>query len=469
VSARIGRACLWALALAAAPAQAAHAASQPGPDIFPYQVAENTLDNGFKTIAIPYDSPGTVAYVTVVRTGSRDEVEPGHSGFAHFFEHMMFRGTEKYSQDRYTQVLKVMGADSNASTQDDFTEFHIIGPSSELEKMMDIESDRFKNLKYDEQAFRTEALAVLGEYNKDASSPSLPMEEKLRDLAFTRHTYKHTTIGFIADVKAMPNYYQYSLQFHQRFYRPENCILVVVGDVQPQQVFALAKRYYGDWQRGYQAPPIVAEPPQSVPKSAHLDWPTPTHPQLFSGYHIPAFSTQSVDTAALDLIGQLLFSESAPLYQEVVNDKQWVDFLQGGPDLHRDPYLFVIAARAKSEELIPQVQQAIDRHIGELKARPVDAARLERIKSHLRHAFALSLNTPAAVAFQVAQYLALSGDVQSINRAFAEYQQVTPADIQRLATTVFRPENQTVVTLSHPAGKSEQPAGGKQQGGGHHD
>jgi zinc protease len=471
-SLRMTLSCLAALALAAA----AHAAAPPAAgsqgasgDVFPFKVSEHTLDNGFKIIAIPYDSPGTVAFVTVVRTGSRDEVEANHSGFAHFFEHMMFRGTDKTPGAKYTQALKVMGADSNASTNDDFTEYHIVGPASELARMMELESDRFENLKYDEEAFRTEALAVLGEYNKDASNPFQPVTEKLRDLAFTRHTYKHTTIGFLADVKAMPGYYEYSKQFLRRFYRPENCILVVVGDVQPPQVFALAQRYYGGWQRGYQAPPVAPEPPQNGSKSGHLDWPTPIHPLLVEAYHIPAFSTRNVDAAALDLIGQLLFSESAPLYQEVVNDKQWVDFLQGGPDIHRDPYLFVISARAKSDELIPQVRQTVGRSLAELAATPVDAARLERIKAHLRHAFALSLNTPAAVAFQVAQYLSLSGDVQSINRSFEQYQKVTPADIQRVAKSVFRPENETVVTLSHPAGKGEQPAAGKPQGGGRHD
>jgi len=133
-----------------------------GEDIFPFAVHETTLDNGFKVVAVPYDSPGTVAHLLVVRTGSRDEVEPGHSGFAHFFEHMMFRGTERYSQDAYNDELKSMGADSNAFTSDDRTVYYIVGPAAKLETMMDIESDRFKNLEYTEEGFKKEALAVLG-------------------------------------------------------------------------------------------------------------------------------------------------------------------------------------------------------------------------------------------------------------------------------------------------------------------
>ena len=178
---------LGGLLMIAGLATAAPGMAAPG-DIFPYQVSQTTLANGLKVVAIPYDSPGTVAYYLVVRTGSRDEVEAGHSGFAHFFEHMMFRGTDKYPSEKYNDLLKKMGADSNASTTDDATTYHIVGPSSELTTMMDMESDRFKGLKYSEDGFRTESLAVLGEYNKGVSNPVQPMFEKLRDLAFEKHT-----------------------------------------------------------------------------------------------------------------------------------------------------------------------------------------------------------------------------------------------------------------------------------------
>ena len=231
-------------------------------EIFPYKIHQKTLGNGLNVVVIPYDSPGTIAYVTVVRTGSREEVEPGHSGFAHFFEHMMFRGTEKYTTDQYNDELKRMGADSNGFTTDDYTTYYIIGPAVAFETMMDIESDRFKNLRYSEDDFRREALAVLGEYNKNVSSPFLPMYERMRELAFTRHTYKHTTLGFLADIKAMPDYYDYSLAFFDRYYRPDNCIVLVVGDADPKNVFAKAEAFYGEWKAGHRPATIETEPPQ---------------------------------------------------------------------------------------------------------------------------------------------------------------------------------------------------------------
>jgi zinc protease len=448
----------WTLAVAAALLLAGGAAlaeeaggtpAETSMKIFPFAVHEKTLDNGLRVVVIPYDSPGTVAYFTVVRTGSRQEVEAGHSGFAHFFEHMMFRGTERYSAEAYNDVLRRMGADSNAFTTDDYTNYYIIGPAAELESMMDIEADRFKNLKYDEDGFRTESLAVLGEYNKSASSPYLPMNERLRELAFQKHTYRHTTIGFLEDIQAMPGYYDYSLAFFDRFYRPENCVLLMVGDVDPAAAFALAGKHYGDWKKGFKPVTIEAEPEPTQEQEALIPWTSPTRPHLMIGYRTPAFDAASRDVAALDLAEQLLFSDAAPLYQELVVDKQWVDQLYGGAQPHRDPYLFTIFARVKSNDLVPKVEEVIERHLAKLQAEPVDKARLDRVKSHLRYGFALGLDSAASVAFSAAQMIELTGSVEPLNTLYATYDAVTPEDVQRVARKYFQPQRRTTVTLAH--------------------
>lgn len=431
-------------------------------DVFPYKVQQTSLDNGLQVIVIPYDSPGTVAYYTVVRTGARDEVEEGHSGFAHFFEHMMFRGTERYSTDQYNEVMKRMGSNFNASTSFDVTIYEVTGPASELETVMDMEADRFQNLKYAEKDFRTEALAVLGEYNKNFSNPALPLREKLQGLAYEKHTYRHLPIGFLEDIQAMPGYYQYSLGFFNRFYRPENSTLVVVGDVEPRKVFDLARRYYGGWKRGYQKPAVLTEPPQKEAKKAHIDWPNPTRPYMMIGYHTPAFSTAAIDSAALDLIDELLFSDSAPLYQELVVEKQWVDNLSGSAGSMRDPGLFIIFTRAKSEDLLPKIKETIDRHIALLQKEPVDPKRLERTKSYLRNSFALALDTPDAVAAVAAEAIGLTGKVEDLNRLYEQYRKVTPADVQRLARETFQPQKETLVTLAYKAPAAQkQPDSGK--------
>jgi zinc protease len=256
-------------------------------------------------------------------------------------------------------------------------------------------------------------------------------------------------MGFLDDIKAMPGYYEYSLRFFGRFYRPENVVVLVVGDVDPEQVFALASRSYAGWEKGYQPPEIAPEPPQAERRVAEVDWPNPTRPHLTMGWHVPAFDEATADTAALDLVSQLLFSENAPLYQELVVDKQLVDFIGGGASFRRDPYLFTVTSRLRSAEALPEVEATLERYLEGLKAEPVERARLERIKSHLRYDFALALDSAPSVADLVAEFLHLTTDPESINRLYDRYQAVTPEDVQRVAREYFRAENQTVVRLAY--------------------
>jgi zinc protease len=146
--------------------------------IFPYEYQTKVLDNGLKIILIPMESPGLVAYYSVVRTGSRDEWEEGKSGFAHFFEHMMFRGTERHPGPVYDSIVTSIGADANAYTSNDLTVYHLNFASEDLEKVMDLESDRFQNLRYTKEQFQTESGAVYGEYRKNRTNPFFRCDRK---------------------------------------------------------------------------------------------------------------------------------------------------------------------------------------------------------------------------------------------------------------------------------------------------
>ncbi|CUS90741.1 zinc protease [Candidatus Kryptobacter tengchongensis] len=416
--------------------------------IFPFKINKVVLENGLTVLSVPFDSPGIIAYYTVVRAGSRNEVEPGKSGFAHFFEHMMFRGTDKYPEQVYNDILKRLGADSNAFTTADWTAYHIVASSDALETIIDIESDRFMNLKYTVEQFKTEAGAILGEYNKSASSPFLSIYEKLQDLAFTTHTYKHTTIGFLKDILDMPNQYDYSLQFFDRYYRPENCAIVVVGDFDQNKLIELVKKYYGSWKRGGYKPDIPVEPPQTEEKVGHIAWKGKTLPYLAIAYHVPEFSTKNIERASIDFISELLFSKTAPLYQKLVIEKQWVDFIQGEAPDRRDPFLFVILARIKRNDLIDSVKNEIFNAIEELKTKPVSKERLEQVKSYLKYSFAMSLDNPNSVAYIVGHYFQLTGDPESVNELYSLYEKVTPQDIMRAVQKYFTKENRTIVTLT---------------------
>ncbi len=422
--------------------------AQNGARIFPFPVSVFELDNGLRVVGVDYDSPGIVAYYTVVRTGSRNEVELGFSGYAHFFEHMMFRGTENYSTDAYSAVVKQIGADANAFTTSDWTTYYVVASSDALETIIDLESDRFRYLQYTEEDFKTEAGAILGEYNLNFSNPVSLLREKLHDLAYTTHPYKHTTIGLLGDIQEMPNHYDYSLEFYDRYYRPENCIVVVVGDFDQVALERLAQQYYGEWERGDFVPDIPAEPPQTEERTARITWPNPTLPFLTIGYHAPAFSDAGIDMPALDVFSQLLFSQTSPLFRKLYLEEQVVDAIQGGAVDSRDAPLFTILTRVTDPSRIDEVRDEILAEIERMKTESVDAAVLADTKSHMRYAFAMGLDNPSSVAQTLGHYLQLTGDPETVNRVYELYDAVTREDIQRVANTYFAVTNRTTVVLT---------------------
>lgn len=439
---------LWGLLLMAVPAAVAFAHGAEESKIFPFPIHQITLENGLKVVSVPFDSPGIVAYYTVVRTGSRNEVEPGKSGFAHFFEHMMFRGTERYPKDKYTEVLKMIGADDNAFTSDDETIYHTFASSAALEQIVDLQSDRFMNLKYTEEDFKTEAGSILGEYNKSSSSPFQTIEEKMRDAAFQQHTYKHTTIGFLKDIEDMPNQYQYSIEFFNRWYRPENCVVVVVGDFDQSKLDELAKKYYSGWKRGDYHLTVPQEPPQTEEKIINVPWKARTLPIFCVGYHGPAFSDNTIDAAAMDVLSQVVFSETSELYKSLVVEQQIVESLRGGEGDSRDPGLFQVFARVKDPANINKVRDAIYAAIEEVKTKPMIAERLASIKSHMKYMYAMGLDNADNVANSLSHYVELTGDPESVNRVYALYDKVSPEDVMAVAKKYLSASNRTVVIVT---------------------
>jgi zinc protease len=269
----------------------------------------------------------------------------------------------------------------------------------------------------------------------------------MQDTAYTTHTYKHTTIGFLADVKDMPNQYAYSKTFFDRWYRPENCTIVVAGDVDHDRLLKLVRAAYGEWPRGRASVTIMAEPPQREPRSKSLEWPLPTLPIVYLGYHIPAADPDNPDTAALGALAQALFGETSPLYRSLVLEEQKVVLLAGEAESKRDPGLFSILARVRTPDAVAEVRKRIESSLSEAASSPIDPARLAAIKDHLRYAYAASLDSADAVAMAVGQAIATTGRPDAMNDLYAAYDRLTPADLQRVAGRYFAPDKQTVVTL----------------------
>jgi len=420
--------------------------------IFPYRAVQETLPNGLKTIVIPLDSPGLVTYWSIVRTGSRDEVEPGRSGFAHFFEHMMFRGTEKYPGPVYDQIVTGLGADSNAYTTDDYTAYHMTFAKEDLERVVEIESDRFQNLSYRKPAFQTEAGAVYGEYRKGITHPFSLLDEKIRDLAFDVHTYKHTTIGFEADIKAMPEAYDYSLSFFRRFYRPDNVVILVVGDVEPATAVELVRKYYAPWEKGYVPPQIVPEPPQTAERKGNVQYPGKTLPILQISYKGDGFDPDNAQYVAAMLLADLAFGETSEIYKKLVLDEQKVQALETFVPMNRDAPLFDIFAVVKEAEDLDEVRDEVYRTLERFQAGPADAEKLAQLKRRHKYGFLMALDTPDGVAQALARPVALTGGIECVDRLYEALDRAAPDDVMRAAGKYFVPQRRTVMVLQGTEG-----------------
>ncbi len=417
--------------------------------LFSYEHTIDDLPNGLRLITVPTDYPNLVALYIVVGTGSRNEVEPGKSGYAHFFEHMMFRGSENFTSDQRDAILKRAGAEANAYTSDDRTVYHETFSKDDLDEVMKLEADRFIRLKYSPEDYRTESLAVLGEYNKNSANPFSKLFEVLRETAYKTHTYSHTTMGYLNDIKDMPNQYDYSLEFYKRWYRPENTTIVLVGDVTRARSLALTKQNFGDWKKGTgDLPPIPTEPAQKEPRTAHIDWPSQTLPIVAVAFRGPAYSEESKDKVALDLLAAIAFGDNSDLYQRLVLKEQKVDLLGPSFDDQMDPELFAVFARVKEqkdvEDVRTQIQATFDRYAKEL----IPQKKLDETRSRMRYNFALGMDSSSAIASAVAPYIALRRTPETINKVFALMETVTPEDVRDAAKRYFAESNRTVVTLA---------------------
>lgn len=444
-------------------------AQPPGPgaptpsrgDLLPFKTFERTLANGLKVIVVPTSFPNLVSLQIPVQTGSRNEVEPGKSGFAHFFEHMMFRGTKEYPPEVYQAILTRAGARQNAFTTDDFTNYHVTFAREDLETILKIEADRFQNLSYAVEDFKTESRAVLGEYNKNSANPLTKLLEVQRNAGYAVHTYKHTTMGFLKDIEDMPNQYAYSRTFFDRWYRPEYTTLLIAGDVETEKTFALAEKYWGGWKRGNFTLQIPQETAYRGPVYAHHEWAVPTLPWVTVAYHGPAFSETAKDAAAVDMLFRLHFGPTSALYKRLVQDEQKVDQLFAMAPGNADPSLKTVAARLKKGSDAVAVRDAILAAFAESRETPVSAPRLAEAIGNARYALARQMDNTEAIAGTLARYVRYRRSVDTLNNYFRVLDGLTPADLQAAARQYFTQERLVVTTLSKeplPEGLASPPA-----------
>jgi zinc protease len=441
------------LAIAAPAALAAATTPAAGADLLPFKATEKNLANGLKIIVVPTGFPNIVSVQIPVQTGSRNEIEPGKSGFAHFFEHMMFRGTPDYPPEKYQDIITRAGARQNAYTSDDLTNYYTTFAKEDLETVLKVEADRFQHLSYSEDVFKTESRAVLGEYNKNSANPISKLFEVMREAAYDKHTYKHTTMGFLKDIEDMPNQYAYSKVFFDRWYRPERTTIIVAGDVEPRKAIAMVEKYWSKWQRGSYKSEVPAEPARTGKGAVyrHVPWATPTLPMVMVAFHAPAFSDKNREQAALSLALSLSFGRTSPLFKRLVQDEQKVDQLFDNTPNRVDPPLAFIGARVKKAEDTVYVRDQILQTVARLRTETVSDKALAEAKSALKYSAVRSLDNTEQIAGTLASYVHFNRSYGTINNYYRVIDSLTPADLQAAARKFLTDDGMVLSTLSHAA------------------
>jgi len=433
-------------------AQSTGPAAAPPNDVLPFKASETTLPNGLKVIVVPTGFPNLVSVQVSVQTGSRNEVEPGKSGFAHFFEHLMFRGTPKTPPEKYRQIMAKAGARDNASTGDDATHYYSTFAKEDLETILDVYADMFQNLSYPEADFKTEARAILGEYNKNSAEPLEKLFEVQREQFYQAHTYKHTTMGFIKDIENMPNEYAYSKVFFERWYRPQFTTLIVAGDVTPDAVLPLVQKYWGGWKGGSSTPvQIPKEPAPSGPKYVHVPWTSDTLPWVTVAFPGPAFDENGKESAAVEMIGAIAFGQTSDLYKKLVVAEQKVDQLLVDTPSSVDSALFTVMARVKNPADAVYVRDQILSAFAAARFGQVPAARLADAKSNTRYSVARTIDSTERVAAVVAAYAPYQRSYKTVNNFYRTLESLEPADLQTTAAKYFTDAGLIVTTLSKDA------------------
>jgi len=406
------------------------------------------MDNGLRVVVLPDSTPGLVAVQTWISVGSGAENVPGSTGYAHFLEHLMFHGTPTLSGPQREARLVAMGVEENAWTSQDETCYFLLGPAQHLEELLRIEADRFANLSLDEEGVRREAGAVYGEYRNSAADPDDALWLKLWGTAFDRHPYGHNTLGLLTDIEAMPDGLQRAMAFKEAHYRPDNALVVVVGDVDPSQAMAQVEKAYGAWSAEGTAPPAVApQPPQTKSRRVHIDWKGPAvDPKMAVGWRVPAFKPGDANAAALDVVRELLMSRASGLVRALIDDQGLAyEVWSEAPD-RADPGLLYMMMELKQGTDPDAVLAAVDAAILDLAQ--VSPGRVAMARGRVQRRLQIQLAGPEGRAHSLGR-MALHGDgVSAHARHAAALAGVDVATVQATVKRILVNPRRTVVTLS---------------------
>ena len=431
------------------------ASGQQMDDVRPPKLAftTHTLSNGLQLIFLENHSVPVINLQVWYHVGSKDE-QPGRTGFAHLFEHLMFKGSAHVGPDEHSRIIEAAGGFDNAETRDDTTNFFETFPSNYLERVLWLEADRMGSLNVDEANFESERKVVEEERRvRVDNQPYGSLEEDLRAAAFTVHGYHHTPIGSIADLNKAT--LEDVRDFYNTFYKPNNATLVIVGDFDSDQALAWVKKYFGGIPASAKPIPRLdtPEPLQTAEREVSKSYSNTPLPAVVIGYKIPA--RYAPDAYPLDLASNILAGgESSRLYQSLVYEDRIAVQAGGFGNFTEDPNLFWVYAIMNQGHTAKEGEKAAIDVLDGLKEKPVDARELDKAKNQEISGFILGRDTNEEKAVALAEAAVIGKDPGLVNTELERYLQATPEDIQRVSREYFVPQHATVLIVT-PAKRAE--------------
>ncbi len=412
------------------------------PTKFDYTMS--TLPNGLQVVLLEDHSTPIVHLAIWYHVGSKDE-KPGRTGFAHMFEHLMFKGSKNVRPDQHPSIITSIGGQSNAFTDEDSTVYWETVPAQYVPLVLWMEADRMASLDVSEEKFTTEREVVKEERRmRYENQPYGRLPEIIFDKAFTTHPYKHQTIGSMADLEAAS--IDDVRAFHDTYYVPNNATVALVGDFDTPQAQALVQQYLGLVPRGKPVPrDIPAEPQHKAEEKYSVTEPWPL-PAVVVSYHITFDGNP--DSYPLHILAKILSDgDSSRIYRSLVYEKQLALAAFGEAKLIENPNLFYAVAIVQPGHTPDEVQKALLYELDRVKTEGVTAEELDRAKRQFARDYILGRETVQQKALQLAHAVVIHNDIKTADGEFDLFQNVTLADVQRVARTYFTPESRMLLTV----------------------
>lgn len=408
------------------------------------EVANFVLDNGMEVVVIPDHRSPIVTHMVWYKVGSADE-PPGKSGIAHFFEHLMFKGTPNHSAGEFGQKVSEIGGSENAFTSYDFTAYHQTVTPAALETMMVFEADRMRNLILTDDVIGPERDVVLEERrSRIENDPSALLNEEVDATLYQNHPYRIPVIGWMHEMEKLNRVD--AVEFYNRYYAPNNAILVVAGDVDPVAVKAMAERTYGKVARGPDLPPRVrpTEPEQNTKRTVEMTDPRVGVPSFSKSWIVPSYHVAEPGEAeALDLLSEILGGGTrSRLYQELIV-KNGIAASAGAEFDGRklDATSFTVYGAPRGEVSIEEIEQAVDAEIDRIIKDGVSQTELDKAKERFVRSMIFARDNQASMANIYGTTLATGGTVADVTQWPDRIRAVTPEQVRAVAAKYLVPDH----------------------------